>query len=156
MDVSQNRFIQTNKSTISRLLIDGEFAGYILEDAVRELVDQNGDGDFDDAGEGKIWGRTAIPAGVYTMKIKKSGKLYQKYRKAWSWHKGLIEFHNVTGFKSVYLHPGVTADDTDSGLIPGLSYRGDRVLSSLSAYYAVYHKVYTALERGEEVTWTII
>jgi len=54
MDVSQNRFIQTNKSTISRLLIDGEFAGYILEDAVRELVDQNGDGDFNDAGEGKI------------------------------------------------------------------------------------------------------
>ena len=156
MDVSQNRFIQTNKSTISRLLIDGEFAGYILEDAVRELVDQNGDGDFNDAGEGKVWQRSAIPAGTYGLKIKKTGKLYRDYKKMWPWHKGLIEFHNVTGFKSVYLHPGVTADDTDSGLIPGLSYRGDRVLSSLSAYYEVYHKVYAALERGEEVTWTII
>jgi hypothetical protein len=156
MEIVQNRFTITEKSTISRLLINGEFSGYILEDPVRVLVDKNNDGDFDDAGEGKIWGRTAIPAGVYHPKIRKSGKHYLKYRKRWDWHKGTITLDPVPGFKWIMIHLGNTPEDTHGCLLPGLTYGKDRVFSSTSAYYKIYHPIYAALEAKEEVTWTII
>lgn len=58
--------------TEGSLSIDGEFFCDTLEDPVRELQDLNGDGDFMDPGEGKIYGDTAIPAGRYRVVLSHS------------------------------------------------------------------------------------
>ena len=48
--------------TMGRIYDGVEFLCSTLEDPVRELIDLNDDGDFNDPGEGKIYGQTAIPA----------------------------------------------------------------------------------------------
>ena len=47
--------------TIGKFIVDMVKLCDTLEDPVRDLQDINHDGDFDDPGEGKIYGETAIP-----------------------------------------------------------------------------------------------
>ena len=61
--------------TIGKFSADGKYLCDTCEDTVRELKDLNNDGDFDDPGEGKIYGRTAIPAGRYPVIVTDSPKL---------------------------------------------------------------------------------
>ena len=44
--------------TIGDLTIDGIFFCNTLEDTIRSLIDKNNDGDFNDVGEGKVYGET--------------------------------------------------------------------------------------------------
>ena len=61
--------------TIGRFTIDGKYFCDTLEDKVRELHDYNHDGDFDDPGEGKVYGETAIPCSRYRVIVSESPKL---------------------------------------------------------------------------------
>lgn len=82
--------------TIGDFKVDREFKCNTLEDPVRELNDINHDGDFDDEGEGKIYGETAIPCGryrvlfTYSMKLKRSLPILQ----------------NVPGYTGIRIHGG--------------------------------------------------
>ena len=58
VELKVSRFKYSPKSTIGMLYVDNILFGYTLEDPVRRLEDKNKDGDFDDAGEGKIYGQT--------------------------------------------------------------------------------------------------
>ena len=66
-----------------------------LEDPVRDLKDLNGDGDFGDPNEGKIYGQTAIPAGTYTVKMQMSP----------SFGRMMPYLQGVPGFTSIMIHP---------------------------------------------------
>ena len=57
--------------TIGHLYLKGKKFCDILEDPVR---DHNADGDLDDPGEGKIYGNTAIPYGMYEIIMSYSPK----------------------------------------------------------------------------------
>ena len=50
--------------TIGDLYINDILFSNVLEDKVRDL---NKDGDLNDAGEGKVYGESAIPYGTYTI-----------------------------------------------------------------------------------------
>lgn len=80
-----------------------------LEDPVRNLVDINKDGDFDDFGEGKIYGNTAIPAGRYKVIISYSPN-FKRY---------LPMLIGVYGFVGIRIHNGSTVDDTHGCLLVG-------------------------------------
>jgi len=73
-----------------------------LEDTVRELVDKNEDGDYNDSGEGKIYGKTAIPCDRYKLVL----HFWEKYGKEYPMILG------VHGFSGIYIHGGVDAEDT--------------------------------------------
>ena len=80
-----------------------------LEPPVRELVDLNHDGDFDDPGEGKIWGETAIPCGTYELVIKFSPHF----------KRDMIYLEDVPGFSDIMIHGGNTSKDTKGCILVG-------------------------------------
>lgn len=63
MKLTVNRFVDKKKDyTDGMFYFDGVYFCDTLEDPVR---DHNKDGDLDDPGEGKVYGDTAIPYGIY-------------------------------------------------------------------------------------------
>lgn len=120
VELKVSRFKYSPKSTIGMLYVDNILFGYTLEDPVRRLEDKNKDGDFDDAGEGKIYGQTAIPAGTYEVKLTMSNRFKRI----------LPELINVPGYKGVRIHNGNTPDHTEGCILVGATYKDDFVASS--------------------------
>lgn len=98
-----------DKYTIGVFIIDGQKFCDTLEDKVRILIDKNADGDFDDQGEGKIYGETAIPAGIYDVVVTYSPTFKRE----------LPLLLNVPGFSGVRIHSGVTAEHTKGCILVG-------------------------------------
>jgi hypothetical protein len=85
-----------DKYTIGKLSIDQVYTCDAMEDVVRDLNDINHDGDFDEEGEGKIYGKTAIPCGRYKIIVNLSRKLKRR----------LPLLLNVPGFSGIRIHGG--------------------------------------------------
>lgn len=97
------------KYTIGRLLLNQERICETLEDVVRDLKDINHDGDFDDEGEGKVYGKTAIPCGRYKIVVNISKKLKRR----------LPLLIGVPGFKGIRIHGGKNETWTEGCILVG-------------------------------------
>lgn len=106
--------------TIGKLYVNGIYFCDTLENPTRKLVDLNHDGDFDDAGEGKIYGNTAIPNGRYTIVMKHSDKF----------GKPMPYLLGVYGFTGIMIHPGNTTKDTQGCILVGYNKVVGQVLNS--------------------------
>lgn len=127
------RTIYGPESTRGNLIIDGENIGYTIEDVVRP------------AGAPKVHGRTAIPAGLYEVKIHPS----PRFKKRLPW------LQDVPGFDYILAHGGNTAADTEGCILVAAKYAAlDRIFQSLSDKVA--ERVETALAAGRRVTWEVI
>lgn len=109
MELQSNRRFFSEFYTIGKLFANGEKICDTLEDKIRELHDYNHDGDFDDSGEGKIYGETAIPAGRYQVLVTWSPKF----------EKRLPELLKVPGFTNVRIHAGADAKHTEGCILVG-------------------------------------
>ena len=98
----------TDKSTIGELVYKNERIMYTLEDVVREH---------------KIWGETAIPAGVYEIEVTHSPRF----------KKPLPLIKRVEGFKGVRIHSGNYPEDTEGCLLVGMTKGRDFIGSSRTA-----------------------
>ena len=96
LELAIDRRFKGKEYTIGKFLIDNTYFCDTLEDPVRELIDKNKDGDFDDPGEGKIYGETAIPAGRYKVVVTHSPKLKRR----------LPLIQDVTGYTGIRIHWG--------------------------------------------------
>lgn len=145
LELSIDRFFNGSDYTIGRFSADGVGLCDTLEDPVRLLVDKNSDGDYDDAGEGKIKGRTAIPAGRYKVVLRYSPRFKR------------ITPHitGVPGFKYILIHAGNTAADTDGCILPGLNNIKGRVLMSRPYEDKITALIKDAIDSGKEVYITI-
>jgi hypothetical protein len=121
MELKLNRKIFTDKSTIGEMFIDGNFFCYTLEDVVR---DKNNDGDLDDTGEKKVYGKTAIPKGKYEVIINYSERFKQQ----------MPLLLNVKGFDGIRIHKGNTDADTHGCILLGKSKSKDFIGLSNLAY----------------------
>ena len=132
----------TSESTIDELFIDGNFFCYTLEDVVR---DKNNDGDLDDKGEEKVYGKTAIPKGKYEIIINYSERFKQQ----------MPLLLNVKGFEGIRIHKGNSAVDTHGCLLLGKSKSKDFIgVSNLA-----YNEFMTTLKKatkGEKIFIQII
>lgn len=111
-----------------------------LEDTVRDL---NKDGKFDN-GEKKIWGKTAIPYGIYKFKM-----MYSPHFK-----RILPVLQNVPDFEGVMIHNGNTEFDTRGCILVGVNSEVGKVTNSvatLNILLALIEKY-----KQEEYTITII
>jgi hypothetical protein len=120
MKLTLKRIAKKPGYTIGRLYVDDKYFCDTLEDTVRTLNDKNHDGDFDDAGEGKVYGKTAIPAGTYTVKLTQSPRFKRV----------LPRLYNVPGFEGVLIHRGNTADDSSGCILVGENKAVGKVLNS--------------------------
>lgn len=111
-----------------------------LEDPVRNLVDLNNDGDFDDLGEGKVYGATAIPAGTYIIKMRESP------------HFGRVMpyLQSVPGFSYIMIHPGNGPEHTKGCILVGESKMPGRLVNSRAWSDIINSKLIAAESRGEE------
>jgi hypothetical protein len=95
--------------TIGKLSNEDIYLCDTLEDKIRDLQDYNHDNDFDDSGEGKVYGRTAIPAGRYQIKFTYSMKL----------KRSLPILLNVVGFSGIRIHGGKDANWSEGCILVG-------------------------------------
>ena len=126
------RVAEAKNSTLSHLYIDGIFQCFLLEDKIREV---------------KILKKTAIPEGVFRLRLNTWGGMNKMYfQKYGPIHKGMIEIADLPTFSAVYIHVGNTIVETAGCPLVGLSYikkDGEyQVLQSADAYRQVYRKLY--------------
>lgn len=99
MEVKLERAWRRETYTVGRVLVDGERFSESMEDKDRGLTQDMSDEEIKDA---KVYGETAIPAGVYTVKMTYS----QKYKR------NMPEVLDVPGFSGIRIHSGNTAKDS--------------------------------------------
>ena len=130
----------TDTSTIGSLYVNGGFFCYILEDKDRGL---NQGMSLVEISARKIFGKTAIPYGTYTVKLSMSNRFKRL----------LPEILNVKGYESVRIHRGNTAEDTLGCLIVGLRKAYNSVFESTAAETALMRVLQS--ERNYPITLTI-
>ena len=125
------RVAQGKQSTLSQLYINGIFQCYLLEDKIREV---------------KIASQTAIPTGIFGLKLNTWGAKNADYKKVFGkLHQGMIEISGLPNFSSVYIHIGNTIKDTAGCPLCGFGFQfadGDyQVSQSIAAYKMIYPKL---------------
>ena len=120
-------------STIGRLLVDGTFECFTLEDGVRT---------------NKVFGETAIPPGNYRVTVTMSPRFKRL----------LPRLHDVPNFDGVLIHPGNTAADTHGCILVGQAWQpGQETISaSRAAFAALFAKIQEALANAGDVSIEIV
>ena len=111
--------------TIGKLYIDGVYFCDTLEDVDRGLDDSMS---VDEILKKKIKDNTAIPTGIYPVKITYS----PKYKKLMP----LVD--NVKGYQGIRIHSGNTHKDTSGCLLVGKNKEVGKVLESRKTFNALY------------------
>lgn len=114
--------------TAGRLMVDGAFECWTMEDKVRP------------PGE-KVYGQTAIPVGTYPVQITMSPRFGKR----------LPLLIGVPGFEGVRIHVGNTAADTEGCILVGTDYAAGRVLNSRVAMEALQAKMEAAQAAGDPI-----
>lgn len=111
--------------TIGKLYIDGVYFSDVLEDTDRGLDDSMEEKEIKAK---KIKDNTAIPTGIYPVKITYS----PKYKKLMP----LVD--NVKGYSGIRIHSGNTHKDTSGCLLVGKNKEVGKVLESRKTFNALY------------------
>lgn len=116
----------TDRSTIGKLYVDGQFECFTLEDVPRAE---------------KIAGETCIPVGVYPLKITYSPRF----------KRDLPLLLNVPGFEGVRIHTGNSAKDTEGCILVGQLAGADVIWQSQLAFNSLFAKLKAAQANGDEI-----
>ena len=142
MKLELKRTFLGDKYTIGSLFINDILFCNTLEDTVRDL---NKDGDLNDAGEGKVYGQTAIPYGTYEVVITYSNRF----------KKQLPLLENVKGFEGIRIHPGNTKEDTHGCILVGVNSKKGMVTESKKTFDKLFAILRDAVEMKETIFITI-
>lgn len=141
MELTVERYIYDDVSTIGKFSINGVFNCYTLEDKDRKLT---ADTPLADIEKIKVFGETAIPRGRYEVIISYSNHF----------GKDLPELLNVPGWAGVRIHPGNKAADTEGCLLLGTTESQDFIGHSVEAWSAFMEKLKAVIGK-EKVFITI-
>ena len=127
-----------NEATEGDLSMDGHAFCHTLEDVVRDLGPR---------GEGKVYGKTAIPPGTYKVVLNESPRF----------KKILPRLLGVPGFDGILMHKGNGPEDTLGCILVGDRVVGGRIPAGASspAFARLMDALNAAVGRGEEITITI-
>ena len=131
MKVTLNPILLTDESTISEMWIDDKYQCDTLEDRVRPNNE-------------KVYGKTAIPAGIYKIVLSYSPKFKRI----------LPEILNVPMFSGIRIHAGNTAKDTEGCVLVGIwnPTVANFIGTSRNTLAKVMNKFKKAVDAGEEIT----
>jgi hypothetical protein len=132
MELRVVREYYTPGCTIGRLLVDGQFECYTLEDGIRT---------------NKVAGETAIPAGRYPVTINFSN----------AFRRELPLIDGVRNFTGIRIHSGNTKADTKGCILVGQAWSpgAESIGSSVRAFQALLPKIKAALAAGESVMLSV-
>lgn len=111
MEIEVKRLWKKTDYTVGRMYVNGIFFSNTLEDAVRDIADD---------GTGKVYGKTAIPAGRYKVVYCYSPKFKRR----------MPRLLDVPHFDGILIHAGNTAADTLGCILVGLNTQKGRLTSS--------------------------
>lgn len=141
MELLLRRETFTSQSTIGKLLVNGIFQCFTLEDFCR---DKNKDGVLNGPGEAKVYAQTAIPKGRYQVIISYSNRF----------KRNLPLLLNVPGFLGIRIHSGNTHAHTEGCILVGNTKAKDFVGESRLAFADLMLKLELASKR-EKIFITI-
>lgn len=142
MELRLKRIAKKETYTIGKLFIDGVYYCDTLEDTDRGL--KQGDGVAACKAK-KVYGKTAIPTGTYTVAITWSPKFSRKMPKVLG----------VPAFDGILIHCGNTAKDTEGCILAGKNTKVGQVLQSKKTFNPLYTLLNGAYQTGERITLTI-
>lgn len=152
MELKLKRIALQDTYTIGRLYVDNHYFCDTLEDVVRDL---NKDGDLNDSGEGKVYGKTAIPYGRYEVTMKVQSPKYSQ-RASYAWCKGYLpRLLNVPHFDGILIHAGNTAEDSAGCLIVGENKVKGQVINSMATLKRLVSILKYASDSGDKIWITI-
>jgi hypothetical protein len=142
MDLRIARKTNTAEQCTGVLTRGGTWEAWTLEDPVRRDPDPS-----TPKNEGKIYGRTAIPAGRYRVTITWSPKFKRL----------MILLNDVPGFTGIRIHGGRDAEDTLGCPLVGHDRQPNgHLLQTLEASAAIRAMVQADLDAGEEVWCDVV
>lgn len=152
MEIVLKRLYKKDNYTIGKLYINGEFFCDTLEDKVRDL---NKDGDLNDEGEGKVYGKTAIPYGKYEVTMKVQSPKYSQ-RASYAWCKGYLpRLLNVPHFEGILIHSGNDATQSAGCILIGENKVKGQVINSMATLKRLVPMLKHASDNNEKI-WIII
>ena len=135
------RFSSQEDSTSGLLFLENnyglEFICYTLEDEYRSE---------------KVRGETRVPCGTYKIELRTQGGFHEKYKKRFSFHKGMLHVVNVPNFEYILIHTGNTDEHTAGCLLVGDSQENNAIIKdgfigkSNNAYKRIYPDIAKAVE----------
>ena len=123
------------------------------------FLEQNNKLDFlcytleDEHRDNKVRGETRVPQGTYQIKLRKEGGFHEKYKKRFSFHKGMLHVVNVPNFEYILIHTGNTDEHTAGCLLVGDSQENNVIIKdgfigkSTNAYKRIYPDIVEALQK---------
>lgn len=120
--------------TIGSLFINGEFFCYTLEDKDRYLTS---DMSLEDIQIKKIYGKTAIPKGVYFIDMNTVSTKFKDRLWAKPYDGKLPRLLNVPGYEGILIHVGNTVEDTSGCILVGTEYSDGFLRNSATAFVSL-------------------
>lgn len=142
MKIEVFKIAETKNSTVSKMLISGEFFCFVVEDGYRAE---------------KVAGETRIPDGVYNIVKRTEGSFYSRYKKNFG-HAYALQLENVPGFQFILIHTGNTVEDTRGCLLvaDGIAIQKGAFVGvpglSTPAYLRLYSLIDYAFRVGDPVS----
>jgi len=145
MEILVKRTFKGENYTIGKLYIDNVYICDTLEDKVRDI---NNDGDLTDVGEFKVYGKTAIPKGIYKCTVYRWNKI----------NRNVLLLHNVPMFEGILIHGGVDESHSLGCILVGFNKVKGKLLNSREALDSLMGIVESKLKKNkkEEIKLTII
>lgn len=135
--------------TVGSLFINGEFFCYTLEDTDRYLTQ---DMSLDEIKSKKVYGKTAIPKGIYTVDMNTVSPKFKDREWAKPYDGKLPRLVGVPGYEGVLIHVGNTAEDTLGCILVGANHFNGKLTNST----VTFHRLMTMLTNSKElITITI-
>lgn len=149
MELVLNRILKTNDYTIGELNVNGTYLCDTIEDRVRPLpeVCPNTPKDIACKCKEKVYGKTAVPAGTYKVKLGYSNRFKRI----------LPQILSVPHFIGILIHTGNATKDTEGCIIVG-TWDGKTenwVSNSRVAFNKLMPLLESATDKKEEITITI-
>lgn len=149
MELVLNRILKTNDYTIGELNVDGTYLCDTIEDRVRPLPETcpNTPKGIGCKCKEKVYGKTAVPAGTYKVKLGYSNRFKRV----------LPQVLSVPHFIGILIHTGNSNKDTEGCIIVG-TWDGKTenwVSNSRVAFNKLMPLLQAATDKKEEITITI-
>lgn len=152
MELKLKRIALRDTYTIGRLYLNGTYFCDTIEDKVRDI---NKDGDLTDVGEGKVYGKTAIPYGRYEITMKVQSPKYSQ-RASYAWCKGYLpRLLKVPHFVGVLIHSGNDATHSAGCILVGENKVKGQVINSMATLKRIVPMLKHASDNNEKIWITI-
>lgn len=135
MEITVKRINKINDYTIGQMFIDDEYFCDTLEDTVRDLTNV----------QDKIYGRTAIPAGTYSVILDYSGHF----------KKLLPHILDIPFFSGVRIHSGNDVEDTNGCILVGSYHHAGYITESRVTMEKLMKKLRETINNGDRITLSI-